>query len=129
MVSRSLFLTFAALIAVGVGGTALLAPEVMLASKGIAGNAAARVWMQEVGAVLIAVGVTAWLVRTHEDSPTLRALLWGNALLQVALLPIELVAHVQGVIPVAAGIVPNTVLHIVLALGFVTYARAIRPRA
>jgi hypothetical protein len=129
MVSRSLFLTFAALIALGVGGTALLAPEVMLASKGIAGNAAARVWMQEVGAVLIAVGVTAWLVRTHEDSPTLRALLWGNALLQVALLPIELVAHARGVIPDAAGIVPNTVLHLVLALGFVAYARAIRPRA
>ena len=129
MVNRSLFLTFAALIAVGVGGAALLAPEVMLASKGIAGNAAARVWMQEVGAVLIAVGVTAWLVRTHEDSPTLRALLWGNALLQVALLPIELVAHARGVIPDAAGIVPNTVLHLVLALGFVTYARAIRPRA
>jgi hypothetical protein len=129
MVSRSLFLTFAAMIAVGVGGAALLAPEVMLASKGIAGNAAARVWMQEVGAVLIAVGVTAWLVRTHEDSPTLRALLWGNALLQVALLPIEFVAHAQGVIPDAAGIVPNTVLHLVLALGFVTYARAIRPRA
>ena len=128
MVSRSLFLTFAALIAVGVGGAALLAPEVMLASKGIAGNAAARVWMQEVGAVLIAVGVTAWLVRTHEDSPTLRALLWGNALLQVALLPIELVAHAQGVIPDASGIVPNTMLHLVLALGFVTYARAIRPR-
>jgi hypothetical protein len=129
MVSRSLFLTFAALIAVGVGGAALLAPEVMLASKGITGNAAARVWMQEVGAVLIAVGVTAWLVRKHEDSPTLRALLWGNALLQVALLPIELVACAQGVIPGTAGIVPNTVLHLVLTLGFVTFARAIRPRA
>lgn len=129
MVSRSLFLTFVALIATSVGGVALLAPEVMLASKGITGNAAARVWMQEVGAVLIAVGVTAWLVRGHEDSPTLRALLWGNALLQLGLLPIELIACAQGVIPNAAGIVPNTVLHVLLAFGFVTYARAIRPRA
>jgi len=128
-VSRSLFLTLAALIAIGVGGIALLAPEVLLSSKGIHGNAPARVWVREVGAMLLAAGVTAWLVRAHEDSPTLRALLWGNALLQIGLLPIELIAHAQGVILHTMGVVPNTVLHVVLASGFVTYARAIRPRA
>lgn len=129
MKSQNSFLTFAALIAIGVGGMALLAPEVMLSSKGIVGNKAARVWMGEVGAVLLAMGVVNWLIRAHEDSPTMRAVLWGNALLQVGLLPIELVAYVQGVIPTAAGIVPNTVLHVVLAVGFFTFARAIRPRA
>ncbi|CAN5312434.1 hypothetical protein BH11PSE9_BH11PSE9_06770 [soil metagenome] len=128
-VSRFLFLSLAGLVAVSVGAMALLAPEVMLSTKGIHGNAAARVWMREVGAVLLATGVTAWLVRSHEDSPTLRALLWGNALLQIGLLPIELIAHAQGVIATAAGIVPNTVLHVVLAVGFVTHARAIRPQA
>lgn len=129
MKSRSSFLTFAALIAIGVGGMALLAPDVMLSSKGIAGNKAASVWMREVGVVLLAMGVVNWLIRAHEDSPTMRAVLWGNALLQVGLLPIELVAYVHGVIPTAAGIAPNTVLHVVLAFGFFTFARAIRPRA
>ena len=126
---RSLFLTFAAVIAVGVGGVALLAPDAMLESKGITGNGAARVWMREVGALLLAIGVTAWHVRAHEDSPTLRALLWGNALIQLGLLPIELIAYAQGVIPVAAGVLPNTVVHVVLAFGFVAYARAAKPRA
>ncbi len=119
----------AALIAVGVGGAALLAPDAMLASKGITGNPAARVWMREVGALLLAVGVTSWLIRHHEDSPTMRAVLWGNALLQLGLLPIELFAYVQGTIPALAGIVPNSVLHVLLAIGFVTFARAVRPRA
>jgi len=127
-VSRFLFLTFAALIAIGVGSMALLAPDMLLESKGIGSNAVARIWVREVGALLIAVGVVAWLVRAHADSPTLRSLLWGNALLQLGLLPIEPIAYVQSVIPRMAGIVPNTVLHIVLAIGFITYARAIRSR-
>lgn len=126
MLSRYLFLTFAAVVAIIVGGAALLSPEVMLASKGITGHSAARVWMQEVGALLLAVGVTVWLVRAHEDSPSLRALLWGNALMQVGLLPIELIAYAQGVIPDVAGVVPNTVLHLVLAAGFAAHARAVR---
>lgn len=128
MVSRFWFLTGASLIAIGVGGTALVAPDAMLATKGVVGNAAAEVWMREVGALLLAVGVISWLVRSHEDSATLRALLWGNALLQLTLLPIEMVAHADGVIPKLIGIVPNTVLHVLLAAGFVIHARAVRAR-
>ena len=126
--SRFWFLTVASLIAIGVGGMALLAPEAMLASKGIVGNTAARVWMREVGALLLAVGFIGWLVRSHEDSATLRAVLWGNALLQLTLLPIEVVAHADGVIPKLVGIIPNTGLHVLLAAGFVVHARAVRAR-
>jgi hypothetical protein len=129
MLSRYWFLTLASLVAVGVGGAAIVAPEAMLATKGISRNAAAQVWVSEVGAVLLAVGFIAWCVRSHGDSATLRVLLWGNALLQLALLPIEVVAHVQGVIPALMGIVPNTVLHVVLAAGFVVHARAVRVHA
>lgn len=129
MVSRYWFLTLAALVAVGVGGAAFVAPEAMLATKGIGGNATAQVWVREVGAVLLAVGFIAWRVRSHGDSATLRVLLWGNALLQLAMLPIEVVAHAQGVIPALMGIVPNTVLHVLLAAGFVVHARAVRVHA
>jgi hypothetical protein len=129
MVGRYGFLTLASLVAVGVGGVSLVAPEAILATKGIVGNAAAQVWVREVGALLLAVGFIAWRVRSHGDSATLRVLLWGNALLQLALLPIEVVAHVQGVIPAFIGIVPNSVLHIVLAAGFVVHARAVRVHA
>ena len=121
MVSRYWFLTLASLVAFGVGGAALVVPEAMLVAKGIAGNAAAQVWVREVGALLLAVGFIGWCVRSHGASATLRVLLLGNALLQMALLPIEIVAYVQGVIPVLMGIVPNTVLHAVLAAGFVVH--------
>ena len=129
MVSRYWFLTFASVVAFAVGGAALVTPQAMLATKGIVGNAAAQVWVREVGVLLLAVGTIGWCVRAHGDSATLRVLLWSNALLQLALLPIEIVAHVQGVIPALAGIVPNTVLHAVLAAGFVVHARAVRVQA
>ena len=129
MVSRYWFLTLASLVAVGVGGAALVAADAMLAAKGIADNAAAQVWVREVGALLLAVGFIVWRVRSHGDSATLRVLLFGNALLQLALLPIEVVAYAQGVIPALMGIVPNTVLHVVLAAGFVVHARAVRVHA
>lgn len=122
MFNRHLFLTLAATIALAVGGTALFAPAVLLASKGVLGNAAAEVWMREVGAILMAVGVVAWSVRKHPDSPTLRALLWGNALLQALLLPIEIMALAQGTITAGMGIVPNSVLHVLLGLGFAACA-------
>lgn len=127
--NRSRFLMLAALIAVAVGGVALVAPDLMLSSKGIEGNAAARVWMQELRAALLAAGATLWLVRNHDDSPTLQALLWGNAVLQLGLVPIEPIALAREVIPNTAGVVPNTVVHVVLAIGFIAYARAIRTRA
>lgn len=129
MVSRYWFMTLASLVAFCVGSVALVAPQAMLATKGIVGNAAAQVWMREVGALLLAVGFIGWCVRSHGDSATLRVLLWGNALLQLALLPIEFVAHVQGVIPALWAIVPNTVLHATLAAGFVVLARAVRVHA
>ena len=119
---RKLFLTFAALIAFGVGSLALVAPAALLASKGVAPSPAAGVWVREVGALLIAVGLIAWLVRAHADSPTLRAVLAGNALLQFLLLPIEPIAFAQGVITAVPGIVPNTALHLLLGLGFATFA-------
>lgn len=116
----------AALIAIGVGAFALTAPHALLASKGVAPSEAAVVWVREVGAALIAAGLIAWIVRTHADSPTLRAVLAGNALLQFMLLPIEPLAYSQGVIAALAGIVPNTVLHLLLGLGFSYFALTMR---
>ena len=95
--SRRTFLTLASIIALGVGGFALTAPAALLASKGVVADAAAEVWVREVGLILIAVGVNAFLVKGHADSPTLRAFLIGNAVLQLGLLPIEIVAALDDV--------------------------------
>lgn len=115
----------AAVIALGVGGVALVAPTAFLAAKGIVDNPAAGVWMREVGAALVSISVMTWSLRNAPDSQGMRGFLWGGALLQGLLLPIEIWAYAQGIIPVLMGIVPNSVLHVVLGLGFLMHARAI----
>jgi hypothetical protein len=125
MLSRSTFLAVASLIAFAVGGAALVIPDTLLASKGIVDNLAATVWMCEVGALLVFVAAVNWFVRTHEPSQTLRVLLWGNAALQIILLPIEIIAYTRGVITNLMGIVPNSVLHLLLAIGFAAHAHTL----
>ena len=122
---RSVFLSVASFIALAVGGFALAAPAALLESKGIS-SAAASVWTREVGVFLIAIGVMVFLVRNHGDSPTLRAVLIGNAIVQIGLLPIEVLAYRAGTITQLAGIVPNTAIHVVLAAGFLYHAATMK---
>ncbi len=124
---RHIFLSLASGIALAVGVFALAAPSVLLASKGIT-SAAAAVWVREVGVLLVAVGISVFLVRHHSDSPTLRALLVGNLLVQLGLMPLEVLAYRDGIITELAGIVPNTIIHALLACGFGYYAW-VMPRA
>lgn len=120
------FLTLAAAIALCVGTVAVMFPAALLASKGTVPSAAADVWMREVGVLLVCTGVVAGLVRSHADSPTMRVLMLGNLLVQLGLLATEVLACVQGVITDLSGLVPNAVLHVVLATGFAYYWRRAR---
>jgi hypothetical protein len=119
--TRKRFLTIASFVALAVGALGVVLPGFFLESKGVAPNAAASMWLREVGVVLVAAGVTAFLVRGHGDSPTLQAILIGNLVVQVGLFPIELIAYANGTITRVSGIVPNTALHVVLASGFAYY--------
>jgi hypothetical protein len=119
--NRSTFLALAAVIAFAVGAFALFAPIALLASKGIS-SAAADVWAREVGVLLIAIAVSAFLVRNHQDSATLRAFLIGNVVVQIGLFPIEILAYREGTITLLSGIVPNSIIHLLLATGFAYYA-------
>lgn len=115
-------LTFAAVVAGLVGTVASLFPETLLSGKGVEPDAAVIVWVREVGVAILATGVIAFLVRQHAPSPTMRAFLFGNALHQLLLSPIEVVAYLQGTITKLSGIVPNTVLHLALASAFLACA-------
>ena len=124
---RSTFLTLASVVALAIGSIAVGLPHVLLAGKGVAlPNLAAAVWVREVGVSIFAQGVTMFLVRKHADSPTLRAFFCGSAIVQVGLLGIELAAYRERVIPLLSGILPNSVLHVVLASGFLAYAARMR---
>ena len=123
--SRKTFLTISGVIACLVGVMALGLPAQLLDGKGVAPGLAVMVWVREVGVLLVALGVTTLLVRKDPDSPTMRAFLAGNALLQMCIFPIEIAAYLEGTITKLGGIVPNSILHVVLACGFVYFARRV----
>jgi hypothetical protein len=83
---------------------------------------APSVWVREVGVLILALSAIVLLVRGQPDTPAMRAVLWGNAVVHGGLLPIEIVAWHGGVITRLDGIVPNSVLHALVAVGFVLFA-------
>jgi hypothetical protein len=124
--TRKTFLSVVGLIALVIGTFALSAPALLLAAKGVSPSEAANVWVREVGISVIALGLVTFLARGDRDSPTMRAFLIGNAVLQVGLFPIEIVAYAQGVIGEISGIIPNSILHLLLAAGFTYFAARIK---
>ena len=124
--SRYVFLTLASFIALAVGAMALVFPDVLLDSKGVIPHDGTVVWVREMGVVLITTGVTAFLLRRCEDGPALRAWMVGQALLQLALFPMEPLAYVHGTVTKLSGIVPNSVAHVMLAFGFFHFAFKIK---
>jgi hypothetical protein len=120
--NRQSFLTFSSVVALAVAVLALCFPRSLLTGKGVVPTPALLVWVREVGALILAAGVTSLLVRKAPDSVAMLGVLVGNAVLHVALLPIEVVAFGQGVIRCLAGVIPNSLVHVVLASGYIIYA-------
>lgn len=124
--NRTSFLTLASLVAFAVAVLALAFPAVLLAGKGVEPAPSVVVWVREVGVLIFAAGMTTFLARRSNDSPALRAVLIGNAVLHLGLLPIELLAFAQGVITRGSGVAPNSLIHVALAIGFIAFARGVR---
>lgn len=117
--TRKSFLLLAAAIAFSIGGLAVISPDTLLeGAKGASANAAARVMARTTGVFLLAVGALAFAIRNHADSPTLRAVLGVNVLLQLMLLPIDPIAYATGAFNGLASFVPNSLIHVFLAGGF-----------
>lgn len=123
---RKTFLTIVGAIGLVIGFIALFLPAVILTGKGVPPNPAPLVWVREVGVLILALSAIALLVRNDADSPTMRALLLGNAFVHAGLLPIEILAWQGGVITRFDGIAPNSVLHVVVASGMIFYASRVR---
>ena len=118
--SRKTFLTLVAIVATAVGGFALVAPATLLETvKHAQPSNAANVMARTVGILLLTVGILNFLVRAHDDSPTLRAVLVANLVLQLGILPIDPIAYAHGVYATLGSFAPNTLLHVLLAAGFI----------
>lgn len=120
--SRHQFLVLAAAIGMAVGAFAATAPRILLESKGVIITPATMIWVREVGVIIFSLGIVAWMIRREPDSRTLRGVLVGNAVAQLGLLPIEIAAYAGGDITKVGGIIPNSVVHVVLAVGFMYFA-------
>lgn len=119
--NRTVFLTIVAPIAITVGLVALLFPSLLLESKGVSPDAPVKVWMTEVGILLISVGVIVFFVRKEQSSNSLKAIFIGNIMIQIGLLLIEIFAYANNTITEISGIIPNSLLHIILSFGFFYY--------
>jgi hypothetical protein len=120
--NRKTFLTVTSIIVLCIGGFALTSPGVLIASvKYAAPSETANVMARTVGILLISVGVLNFLVRSHEDSASLRSILIANLVLQLGILPIDPSAYFNGVYRTLGSFAPNTLLHLALASGFIYY--------
>jgi len=125
--TRKTFLTLHAVVALLVGAVALSAPGYLIAGvKQAQTSPAAEVMGRTVGVLIATMGVLALSVRSHGDSPTMRSVLWANLLLQLAILPIDPIAYLAGTFHSLGSFLPNTLLHLALASGFVFYLRDMR---
>lgn len=126
--SRKTFMTIVAAIASAIGLLALLSPVTLLVEvKHAAAHPDAIVMARTVGVALLSVGVLNFLVRSHRDSSTMRAILAANLVLQLAILPIDPLAYLAGTFETQGSFVPNTILHLALAVGFAIYWRKCSP--
>lgn len=112
--SLNLLLTCTSVVAVVVGVLSVARPAQFLGSKGATVSAAAVIWMREVGVLIFAQGVTAFLLRNEPLTPAVRAFLVGGAVTQFGLLPIEIVGYLRGSLTKLSGVFPNSIFHAVL---------------
>lgn len=121
--SRKTFLTIVSVIAFTIGVLASFFSEQLLLSKGVAFNSSTKVWMSEVGVLLLAMSLILFLVRSHSASKTMVAIFKGNIVIHLGLMVTELIAYNHGVITLLSGIIPNCILHLILScsLGYYIY--------
>lgn len=118
MSTRRLFVSTAAA-ALCIGGFALLFPALLLEGKGVAVIDPAAVAMtRTVGVALLGVAGLNLACADLPPSSSLQRVLAANALLQLALLPLDPFACATGAFQGVASFLPNSVLHVVLAVLF-----------
>lgn len=122
LMKRNVFLTITGSIALIIGFTALIFPTELLESKGVISDDTLKVWVMEVGILLLAMGCILILIRNEKDSRALKAIFIGNIIIHIGLFTIELIAYKNHIITEIMGIIPNGILHftlIILLLNFV----------
>ena len=113
--SSKLALSVGAVAAFVFGLALALVPDQMLGGFGLATPKEALVVSRDVGVTLIGLGIVNWLAR-NEAGAAVRALLIGNAFIQIAEAIVNGWETAAGILPAQA--LGGVVLHVVLAVVF-----------
>lgn len=92
------FLTIAAIAALGFGLGLLLMPDQFLTNNGIDVNDASVLFARSVGCVLLGLAVINWFARRDVNSPVTRGVVYGNILLHALATVVDSMGANQGVI-------------------------------
>lgn len=96
-----------------IGLFAFFAPITLLVDvKAATAPGVAVAMARTVGVLLVAIAALNFLVRNHPPSPTLRAVVWTNLILQLLILPLDPLAFAEGTYGSLGAFVPNTLLHL-----------------
>jgi nitrate reductase gamma subunit len=109
-------LTIGAVLACLFGAMLMLAPAPFFAPIGIEVTDKVATIAQNQGAALIAIGVIDFLARRVTDRAALRAVLWGNVVVQMLSLAVAVRALALGIFPPKGA--PSVVIHVVLGVLF-----------
>lgn len=127
LLERKTVLSVTAFIAIPIGLFILVAPQFFLESvKHAEPNDTANVMARTAGILLISIGLLDFLVRNSSDSPTMLAILAANLVLQIGIMPIDVIAYVTGAFSTLGSFVPNTIAHVILASGYAYQIRCMR---
>jgi hypothetical protein len=124
--SRKTFLTISALIGLIFGVYMLVAPSKMMEGMGVGEDRVANVVLEAMSITLIAVSAIIFFARNDEGSPALRAILIGGIIMHFGDMPVDWIAYSNGTFTKLSGIMPGTIVHIILGIGFIYYLMKLR---
>ncbi len=118
--SRSLFLTIVAIIALLFGGMMFLSPTTATSAFKMNGSNETAILFRVLGTTVLPLALLNFLVRNHPASATLKAILWTNVGIHLLSLGVDSWIAATGQLPVA-GVAPGIAAHIFIGLGSFIY--------
>ena len=116
---RQTFLIIAATVGTVFSLYMFLAPAKMMEGMGIQSNDSINAILQVMCVMLFSISVITFLARKDEGSIALRAIIIGSIFMHIASIPIDWIAFQRGVFTQISGLIPGTIVHIILAIGFI----------
>ena len=117
---RSTFLLITAIIALIFGGMMLLVPDKASEGFGLVATPESNLLFRSLGGLILGSGVLNFLVRAHEDSKTLQAVLIFNVVFHAISMANDFLGAYQGILRFDK-IIPGQSVHLFIGIGSIIY--------